>query len=204
MDDMNQNKPIRFKADTQRCHAAEKGKTMRVLMSLLMVLGTSNAFAQDSAFDLKFKSLGGNEKSLGDFKGKVLMVVNTASHCGYTKQYTGLQKVYESYKDKGLVVVGFPSTSFNQEFKDEGEVAKFCKVNFGVTFPMAGIIEVKGKNQSPIFGYLTQKGPKETQGDVEWNFEKFLVNREGKVVARFRSGIDPMGKEVKDVLEKLL
>ena len=177
---------------------------MRVLMSLIMVLGTSNAFAQNSAFDLKFKSLGGNEKSLGDFKGKVLMVVNTASHCGYTKQYSGLQKVYETYKDKGLVVVGFPSTSFNQEFKDEGEVAKFCKVNFGVTFPMAGIIEVKGKNQSPVFGYLTQKGPKDTQGDVEWNFEKFLVNREGKVVARFRSGIDPMGKEVKDVLEKLL
>lgn len=182
---------------------------MRMLMGLLMVLGTSTAFGEAKTspspfFDLKFKSLGGSEKSLSDYKGKVMMVVNTASHCGYTKQYAGLQKMYETYKDKGLVVVGFPSTSFNQEFKDEGEVAKFCKLNFGVTFPMAGIVEVKGKSQSPIFAYLTEKGPKETQGEVEWNFEKFLVNREGQVVGRFRSGVDPTGPEVKAALDKVL
>lgn len=178
---------------------------MRVLMGLLMVALSSVAWGADgSLFDLKYKSLGGKEKGLDEFKGKVVMVVNTASHCGYTKQYSGLQKLYDTYKEKGLVVIGFPSTSFNQEFKDEGEVAKFCKVNFGVTFPMAGIVEVKGKGQSPVFAYLTQKGPKETQGDVEWNFEKFLVDRDGKVVARYRSGIDPTGPEVKAALEKLV
>jgi glutathione peroxidase len=177
---------------------------MRLLMSLLMLIATSKAFAEGSVFEFKYKSLGGHEKSLADFKGKVLMIVNTASHCGYTKQYASLQKLYDSYKDKGLVIVGFPSTSFNQEFKDEGEVAKFCKVNFGVTFPMAGIVSVVGKDQTPLFAYLTQKGPKETQGDVEWNFEKFLVNRQGQIVARYRSGTDPESKDVTETLKKLL
>jgi glutathione peroxidase len=174
------------------------------LFSFLLAIMASHAMAQGSIFDLKYKGLGGGEKSFTDFKGKVLMVVNTASHCGYTKQYTALQKIYETYKDKGLVVVGFPSTSFNQEFKDDGEVAKFCKVNFGVTFPMAGIVEVKGQNQSPVFQFLTHSGPKETQGEVDWNFEKFLVNREGKVVARFRSSVDPSSKSVTDALSKML
>jgi glutathione peroxidase len=176
---------------------------MRVLMSLLMVVSASTAMAQGSIYDLKFKSLGGQEKSLADYKGKVLLIANTASHCGYTKQYGSLQKIYDQYKDKGLVVIGFPSTSFNQEYKDDAEVAKFCKLNFGVTFPMAGVAPVKGTGQSPVFSYLTQKGPKETQGEVEWNFEKFVVNKNGEVVARFRSGVDPQSTDVTKVLEKL-
>jgi|NOAtaT_6_FD_contig_31_8173985_length_630_multi_4_in_0_out_0_2 glutathione peroxidase len=172
----------------------------KIMFSLMLVLWSGFAVAKDSIYDLSYKGLDGKTHALSQHKGKVLLIVNTASHCGYTGQYKALQSLYDQYKQKGLVVIGFPSSSFGQEYDKETEVAQFCQLNYGVKFPMASIVEVKGKNQHPIFRTLTEGDSKE----VRWNFEKFLVDKSGRVQARFASDVKPDSRELTAALEKLL
>jgi glutathione peroxidase len=154
-------------------------------------------------YSFTMKTLEGKEKSLADFKGKVLMVVNTASFCGYTPQYKDLEALYKQYKDKGFVVIGFPANNFGkQEPGNDGDIATFCERNYGVTFPMFGKISVKGDDMHPLYRYLTT----ETQfkEEIGWNFTKFLVDKNGNVVAKFASKVKPGEKEVTAKIDELV
>jgi len=144
---------------------------------------------------LKFTmpSLDGKDVDLSQYQGKVLLMVNTASKCGYTKQYAGLEALYEKYSDKGLVILGFPCNQFGgQEPGSSDEIAAFCKKNFGVSFPMFAKIEVNGDGAAPLYKLLTGKETDAARaGEVKWNFEKFLISRDGQIVKRFRSAVAP-------------
>jgi glutathione peroxidase len=146
-----------------------------------------------SIYDFTAKSLQGKDVSLGDFRGKPMLIVNTASKCGFTPQYEGLEKLYEQHKDKGLVVLGFPCNQFGaQEPGSEAEIGAFCQANYGVTFPMFSKIDVNGTNAHPLYNYL--KGEKAGilgTKNIKWNFTKFLVNRDGQVVNRFAPTTKP-------------
>lgn len=149
---------------------------------------------------LAFKMTGidGKEVDLAKFKGKVVVIVNVASQCGYTNQYEGLQKLFDDYSKDGLVIIGVPANDFGkQEPGSDEEIDKFCKTNFKVTFPMMSKVVVKGDGQTPLYKYLTGKDTNPGfDGDVKWNFEKFLIGRDGKVAARFKSGVTPTGDEM--------
>lgn len=145
--------------------------------------------------------LGKPENVCQSYGGKVMLIVNVASHCGFTSQYEGLEKLYATYKDQGLVVLGFPSADFGgQEFEKEEEIAKFCKANFGVSFPMFGRSSVKGEQANPLFKTLSAK----TGEAPGWNFNKYLVGRDGKVIAHFPSGAKPDGAEMRKAIEAAL
>ncbi|MBN1399109.1 MAG: glutathione peroxidase [Bacteroidetes bacterium] len=149
------------------------------------------------------KTIDGKDKSLSDYKGKVLMIVNVASKCGHTPQYKGLQALYEKYKDQGFVILGFPANNFLwQEPGTDDEIKNFCTLNYGVTFDMFSKISVKGKDQHPLYRYLTEESP--VPGAVKWNFQKYLVDRNGNVVEKFAPGVKPDEKEVIDKIEQLL
>lgn len=153
-------------------------------------------------YKLSFRDLNDNEVKMKEMKGKVLLVVNTASRCGYTPQFEQLQELYKAYKDKGLEVIGFPSNDFRQEDMDGKKLAKFCKLNYGVTFTMASRSSVIGENKNPIYQYLVENS--ETKKDVRWNFEKFLVGKDGKVIARFSSAVAPNDKRLLEPLKAAL
>lgn len=145
----------------------------------------------------------GKPYELKQHLGKVVLLVNTASKCGFTKQYASLEKLYKQYEEKGLVVIGFPANDFGkQEPGSNEEIDKFCKVNFGVTFPLMAKSEVTGGNKSPLYQYLTEQSPK--PGEIKWNFTKFLVDRNGQVVERYASPTDPLNAEVIGAVERLL
>jgi glutathione peroxidase len=157
-----------------------------------------------SVYDFSAKTIRGEEQSLADYKGKVLLIVNTASKCGFTPQYKELQELYEQYRDRGFGVLGFPCNQFgHQEPGTEEEIEEFCQVNYGVTFPMFAKVDVNGENAHPLFEYLKEKasGVLGTKA-IKWNFTKFLVDRNGNVVARFASQTRP--SELKSEIEKLL
>ena len=160
----------------------------------------------DGLYGIKVETITGEAVSLGLYKGKALLIVNTASKCGFTGQYDGLQKLYETYKAKGLVVLGFPSNDFlKQEPGSNEEIQTFCRLNYGVTFPMFSKLRVKGKNQHPLYRFLTDKKTNpQFAGKISWNFNKFLVDREGKVVARFGSRTTPEDKELIAAVEAAL
>ncbi|MBM7865665.1 redoxin domain-containing protein [Heliobacterium gestii] len=180
-----------------------------------------------SVYDFNARTIDGKDVSLSDYKGKVLLIVNTASKCGFTPQYYELQKLYQAYADKGLVVLGFPSNQFaEQEPGSNEEVQQFCQINYGVQFPLFEKTEVRGNKAHPLFNYLTQKAPFQgfnpdhpiggklqailqekfpelLEGDsIKWNFTKFLVNREGEVVGRYEPTTTPL--EMKAAIEALL
>ncbi len=183
------------------------------LFALCVVLAASSwAYAnkdqkkdQDKhpVYSHEMKTLKGEKVDLSKYKGKVLLIVNTASECGYTKHYAPLQKLHEKYAKDGLAVVGFPCNQFGQQEPGSDEqIYEFCKENYGVEFDMFSKVDVNGKKAAPLFGYLTSKktGLKDN-GPVKWNFEKFLVARDGKVVARYRSKISPDDKLVIKAIE---
>ncbi len=159
-----------------------------------------------SLYDFKLQSLHNSEKlDLSDYEGKVILAVNTASKCGFTSQYEKLQELYDTYRDDGFVVLGFPTGDFGgQEYGTNEEIAEFCEVNFGVEFPLSTKISVKGNDQHPLFNYLTSADNPDYEGDIEWNFEKFLLNREGKLERRFKSRTEPNDEEVITSIENLL
>ena len=152
------------------------------------------------------KNIDGKEVALKKYKGDVFLIVNTASKCGYTPQYEGLQKIYDKYKSQGFGVLGFPANNFgNQESGTEAEIKEFCESKYKVTFPMFAKISVKGEDQHPLYNFLTAKETNpDFAGDISWNFNKFLVDRKGKVVARFSSKDTPESEPVKSAIEKYL
>lgn len=156
-----------------------------------------------SVHDFQVKTIDGKDVSLSQYKGKALLVVNTASECGYTPQYEGLEELYRAYKEKGFEVLAFPANEFGgQEPGSNADIKKFCELKYKTTFPLFAKIVVKGAGQHPLYAYLT--GLKENGGEVTWNFNKFLVAPDGRVVAHLESKVAPMGDELKAKLEAVL
>ena len=171
-----------------------------------LLLMSSAAFAASSVHEFTMDAINGTPTPLASFKGKVLLVVNVASQCGYTYQYEGLQALYLKYKDQGLVIAGFPANNFGaQEPGSNAEIGAFCKSKFGVTFPMFSKISVKGSDKAPLYQFLTDKNanPK-TGGEIPWNFTKYLIGRDGKAVARFDAGTPPDSPELMVAVETAL
>jgi len=181
-------------------------KLLLAALLLLSLLVSGTAFAASSLYDFTMPALNGSPTPLAGFKGKVVLVVNVASKCGYTPQYEGLQALYVKYKDQGFVIAGFPANNFGgQEPGTNEEIGAFCKSKYGVTFPMFSKISVKGADKAPLYQYLTDKSanPK-TGGEIEWNFTKFLVDRNGKVIQRFEPAVEPQSKELLSAVESML
>jgi len=178
-------------------------KILSILITLILGIGMNTN--SDSIFDYKMKDIDGKEVSLDKYKGKVILVVNVASKCGYTPQYEGLQKLYERYKDNGLVILGFPANNFNgQEPGSDEEIKQFCTLNYGVEFPMFSKVSVKGEDQAELFSFLTQAQNPDFTGDIKWNFEKFLINKEGDLIRRFRSNVEPESDEIVSAVTETL
>jgi glutathione peroxidase len=159
-----------------------------------------------SIYETSIGALNGGSADLGQYRGKVLLIVNTASECGLTPQYSALQKLAEEYADKGLVVLGVPCNQFGgQEPGTAEEIGAFCSRNYGVTFPLTEKIEVNGPGRHPIYEQLTSfPDASGVAGDIQWNFEKFLIGRDGTVAARFRPGVEPTAPEITDAIRRLL
>lgn len=180
-----------------------------------------------TVYDFQAKDIGGKEVSLSEYSGKLLLIVNVASKCGFTPQYDGLEKLYQKYKDRGLVILGFPSNQFlSQEPGSNAEISSFCRMNYGVTFPLFSKIDVRGEHADPLYGFLTEEAPfqgyemdKEagrliektvrehypenlTGNGIKWNFTKFLVDRKGNVTGRYESSVTP--EELEPILEAAL
>jgi len=174
---------------------------------LLGVLGLlATAAAQEPLFTFTMDDIDGNPVDLKTYEGKVILVVNTASKCGLTPQYEGLQALYRKYKDRGFVVLGFPANNFlNQEPGSNEEIKEFCLANYGVDFPMFAKISVKGKDIHPLYEFLTAgAGRPELAGAITWNFEKFLFDRQGRIAARFKPRTAPGSEDVVKAVEDLL
>lgn len=182
-----------------------KIKNFLTIGAIVLSLWGGKAMAQ-SLYDFTMDDIDGKPLPLKEFEGKVALVVNVASKCGFTPQYKGLEELYKKYKDKGLVVLGFPSNNFFfQEPGDNAEIKQFCSLTYNVTFPMFSKISVKGGKQAPLYKWLTeQKTQPEDSGNVTWNFNKFLVDRKGRAVYRFGSKTEPLSKELVEAVEKLL
>ncbi|MFZ2325235.1 MAG: glutathione peroxidase [Ignavibacteriaceae bacterium] len=150
------------------------------------------------------KDIDGKQVSLSDYKGKVLLIVNVASYCGYTKQYSGLEDIYKKYKDKGFEILAFPCNQFGeQEPGTNEEIKNFCSSKFDVTFKLFDKIDVNGKDKSPLYALLTDNDVT-GKGDIKWNFEKFLIDKNGNVVERFVSAVEPTSEKLISALEKEL
>ena len=167
---------------------------------------TSSAFAASSVHEFSLPSIDGAPAPLSAYKGKVALIVNVASQCGYTPQYAGLEKLYEKFKDKGFVILGFPANNFGaQEPGTNEEIKTFCSSKYNVTFPMYGKISVAGADKAPLYQFLTDKQANPaTGGEIKWNFTKFLVGKDGKVISRFESAVKPESAEVTGAIEKAL
>ncbi|MFM7424905.1 MAG: glutathione peroxidase [Elainella sp.] len=155
-----------------------------------------------SIADVSVNTITGAPKTLGDYTGKVLLIVNVASYCGYTPQYKGLEALYKKYRDQGLEVLAFPCNDYGAQEPDSSDkIQQFCETRYGVTFPLFDKLHAKGANQHPLYAKLTQAAP---SGDVSWNFEKFLVNKQGEVVGRYRSAVAPDSPELISAIEREL
>ena len=181
---------------------------MRKLILALTVFFASGMMAASAAsiYDFTMKSIDGQSVSLKSYKGKVVLLVNVASKCGFTPQYTGLEALYEKYKDRGLVIVGVPANNFmQQEPGTNEEIKTFCSRKYNVTFPMMAKVSVLGDDETPLYRSLTDKSadPK-FGGDIKWNFTKFLFDRNGNLVARFEPPVTPGSAEVQSAIESAL
>lgn len=177
--------------------------------SVLRAPETSNAQTQKamkSIYDIPLKDIKGKPATLGDYKGKVLLIVNVASKCGYTPQYEGLEKIYEKYQSQGFAVLGFPANNFGgQEPGTETEIQTFCQTTYGVKFPMFSKLSAKGADIHPLYKYLTEKETNpQFAGDIKWNFSKFLIDKNGNPIARFESGDKPESEKVTQAIEQAL
>lgn len=177
-----------------------------LILFVAACLLTMTTFAANNAYEFKMNAIDGKPADLATYRGKVALVVNVASKCGYTPQYDGLEALYRRFQTKGLVVLGFPANNFgSQEPGSNEEIAQFCKRTYDVSFPMFAKVSVKGSDQTPLYQYLTSAAanPK-TAGDVKWNFTKFLVGKDGKVLARFEPGVKPDAPELIQAIEAAL
>ncbi len=165
------------------------------------IIGAGSAFAASSVHEFTLNGIDGAPAPLAAYKGKAVLIVNVASKCGYTPQYKGLEALYLKYKDRGLVVVGFPANNFGaQEPGTNEEIKTFCSRTYNVTFPLYAKVSVKGADRTPLYGYLAENGG----GEPKWNFTKFLVDKSGKVIQRFDSKVDPESAEMTAAVEKAL
>jgi glutathione peroxidase len=165
----------------------------------VMIMATGASAASD-IYEFTLNSIDGKPAPLAEYRGKVVLLVNVASRCGYTPQYSGLEALYRKYKDRGLVVLGFPANNFGgQEPGTNEEIKTFCKTKYDVTFPMYAKVSVKGSDQAPLYRFLTEKG-----GEVKWNFTKFLVGKDGTLIRKFDSGEKPDSPELNSAIEKAL
>ncbi len=179
---------------------------MRILLLIaaLCLMQTVSVQANGSLYDIPLKDIDGKPVSLKAFEGKVLLIVNVASHCGYTPQYTGLEALQEKYRARGLVVLGFPCNQFGgQEPGTNEEIKQFCTSKYQVTFPLYDKIEVNGSHRHPLYASLAG-ADSPFPGDIKWNFTKFLVGRDGKILQRFESKVKPDSPELVQALEKAL
>jgi glutathione peroxidase len=175
-----------------------------LLFGALLIMAGS-LFAASGIYSFTLNSIDGKPAPLADYKGKVVLVVNVASQCGYTPQYSALEATYEKYKKQGFVILGFPANNFGaQEPGTNEEIKTFCTRKYSVTFPMYSKISVKGADQAPLYAYLTKDTGPGLIGDIKWNFTKFLIDRNGKVVQRFEPAVTPDSKEVVSAIEKQL
>lgn len=162
-----------------------------------------STYASSTLYQFSAKDISGQEVNFKQYNGKVLLIVNTASKCGFTRQYASLQELYERYRDQGFEVLAFPANNFaNQEPGTDEEIKKFCDLKFKVNFPLFSKISVKGQFMHPLYRYLTEET--EFKGSIKWNFTKFLVDKKGDVVARFSPMKDPMSPSVEKEIQKLL
>lgn len=183
-----------------------------IAIALITAFGCGSIIAANppkkakTIYDFTVKDIDGNDVKLKKYKGKVALVVNVASKCGYTPQYEGLQAIYQKYKDQGFVILGFPANNFReQEPGTNAEIKEFCESKYKVTFPLFAKISVKGEDQEPLYKYLTGKETNpEFAGDITWNFNKFLVDKNGKIIARFTSKDTPQSETVTQAIEKAL
>ncbi len=177
---------------------------MRIIfIFLLSMFFWSNISSSEKTFhDFSIESINGDQITLSDYKNKVVLLVNTASQCGFTPQYSGLQKIFDRYKDDGLIVLGVPSDDFNQELSNEEEVKKFCEIRFGVNFPMTSIQKIRGNDAHPLYQWISSNVS--VIGQPRWNFHKYLISKEGKVLNWFSSMTSPSSeglvKQVEDAL----
>lgn len=198
--------------EPQHYVSVKKGATMNKTIQQLLIpfFLAAGCMAQESKevpetdfYAIEVNTITGEPVNMEQYKGKVLLIVNTASKCGFTPQYEGLENLYETYKSRGLLVLGFPSNDFmRQEPGSNEEIASFCKMNYGVTFPMFEKIVVKGQGQHPLYAYLTSKQTNpEYSGEISWNFNKFLISRNGEIVNRFGSRTKPDDKDLVAAIE---
>jgi glutathione peroxidase len=173
----------------------------KILFPTLLLMFAAALFGAASIYEFTLNSIDGTPAPLSAYRGKVVLLVNVASKCGFTPQYKALEALYEKYQDKGLVIVGFPANNFgSQEPGTDQEIKTFCERNYKVTFPMYSKISVKGADMAPLYDYLT----KSTGGDIKWNFTKILVGRNGAIVTRFEPATKPESPEVAAAVEKAL
>jgi len=173
-------------------------------LTIIMIFfkNSSHAEYEKIFYDFKINSITGDQIDLKDFKGKPILIVNTASYCGFTKQYNDMQELWEKYRDRGLIVLGVPSNSFNQEKSDNSAVKEFCEVNFNINFPLTEITDVKGDNAHEIYKWAKANYGKSAV--PKWNFYKILINREGKIEDTYASLTSPTSKKITKKIESLL
>ena len=179
-------------------------KQLIFAITIIMFFFKSSSYAEYKKvfFDFKINSVSGDIINLSDYKGKPVLMVNTASYCGFTKQYEDMQELWEKYRDKGLIVLGIPSNSFNQEKKNNSDVKEFCEVNFNINFPLTEITEVKGDNAHDIYKWAKENIGKSAV--PKWNFYKILINKEGKIEDTYASLTNPNSKKITKKIESLL
>ena len=174
------------------------------VLTIIMIFfkNLSHAEYKKIFYDFKINSIAGDQIDLKDFKGKPILIVNTASYCGFTKQYNDMQELWEKYRDRGLIVLGVPSNSFNQEKSDNSAVKEFCEVNFNINFPLTEITDVKGDNAHEIYKWAKSNYGKSAV--PKWNFYKILINKEGKIEDTYASLTSPTSKKITKKIESLL
>jgi glutathione peroxidase len=171
--------------------------------SLLSQPKESNSVDKKTIYDFTMKTIDGKDRSLAEYKGEVVLVVNVASYCGYTPQYKDLEEVYEKYKGKGFRIIAFPANNFGkQEPGTDEDIKTFCTSNYNVSFDLFSKISVKGDDQHPLYQYITKESP--FPGDIKWNFQKYLVDKSGNIVVMYPSRVKPTDKAVTDKIEALL
>ncbi len=167
-----------------------------------MFFSTKSMSSDKSFHDFSIESISGGDIRLADYKNKVVLLVNTASQCGFTPQYAGLQKIYDRYKDDGFVVLGVPSDDFNQELSNDDDVKKFCEIRYGVNFPLTSIQKIKGESAHPLYKWIS--GNTSVIGQPRWNFHKYLIGKEGKILNWFSSMTSPTSEGLLKQVEQAL
>ena len=173
-----------------------------LIIILVMFFSTKSMSSDKSFHDFSIESISGGDIKLADYKNKVVLLVNTASQCGFTPQYAGLQKIYDRYKDDGLVVLGVPSDDFNQELSSDDDVKKFCEIRYGVNFPLTSIQKIKGESAHPLYKWIS--GNTSVIGQPRWNFHKYLISKEGKILNWFSSMTSPTSEGLLNQVEQAL